>query len=165
MIRMTKQADYGILFLTCMAGEPLREVFTARDLAEEYHLGIPTVSKVLKQLTRGSVLVGHRGIHGGYSLARDAEHISVADIIAALDGPIAITECAGADPSDCRTEPWCPISGHWQRINKAIVGALEGITLAEMVTGVPAELALLDMSGGAPGHVPATRKRPPPIGV
>ena len=132
MIRITKQADYGILLLSRIAGEEGRDVFTARDLSEEFHLGLPTVSKVLKALVRGDVLQSHRGINGGYSLARPAERINVAEIIAALDGPIAITECAGADPGDCRTEPWCPVSGPWQRINRVIFEALRGISLAEM---------------------------------
>ena len=132
MIRITKQADYGILFLTRIARDPEREVFTARDLAEEFHIGVPMVSKVLKLLTRGSVLRSQRGIKGGYSLARSPGEITVSEIVAALDGPIAITECAGSQPTDCRTEPYCAVAEPWQRINQAIVEALNGITLEQM---------------------------------
>jgi len=135
MIRITKQADYGILFLTHLAAAPVGQVFTCRDLAAGFRVSAPMVSKVLKQLARGGVLESHRGIKGGYSLARAPEHISVADIIAAQDGPIAITECAGQEESDCRTEPYCSIAGHWQRINEAILGALRDISLAEMTAG------------------------------
>ena len=131
MIRMTKQADYGIVLLTRLAGEPAR-VFSAAELAEAVHLPGPTVSKIMKLLARGGVLESHRGVKGGYCLARAAERISVAEIITALDGPIAITECIDDSPGECAQEPICAVRGNWQRINDGIRQALEAINLAEM---------------------------------
>lgn len=131
MIRMTKQADYGIVLMTRLASEPERQ-FSAPELAEECQLPQPTVSKILKALTRGELLESHRGVKGGYALARDPEEISVAEIITALEGPIAITECIDDAPGECCQEPICPVRGNWQRINVAIRMALEQIKLAEM---------------------------------
>lgn len=131
MIRMTKQADYGIVLMTRLAGEPRRQ-FSAPELAEECQLPQPTVSKILKALARGELLASHRGVKGGYALARDPQEINVAEIITALEGPIAITECIDDAPGECCQEPICPVRGNWQRINVAIRVALEHIKLAEM---------------------------------
>lgn len=138
MIRMTKQADYGIVLMTRLAAEPDRQ-FSAPELAEECQLPQPTVSKILKALTRGELLESHRGVKGGYALARDPEEIDVAEIITALEGPIAITECIDDAPGECNQEPVCPVRGNWQRINIAIRMALEQIKLAEMTQPIRSE--------------------------
>jgi FeS assembly SUF system regulator len=145
MIRMTKQADYGIVLMTHMAGEPRRQ-FTAGELAEETHLPAPTVSKILKILARQGLLGSHRGVKGGYSLARDTRTITMAQIISALEGPIAITECIDDTPGECSQEPSCAVRGNWQRINDAIRHALETITLAEMAQPLPQRLVTLGHS-------------------
>jgi FeS assembly SUF system regulator len=148
MIRMTKQADYGIVLMTRMAGSPER-LFTAPELATESHLPQPTVSKVLKLLARGGLLESHRGVKGGYTLAQEPEGISVAEVIDALDGPISITECIDDAPGECSQEAICPVRGNWQRINRAIREALEAISLAEMVHPLPHDLVTL---GGSSEH-------------
>lgn len=152
MIRMTKQADYGIVLMTRLASEPER-LFSAPDLAEECQLPQPTVSKILKALARGELLESHRGVKGGYALARDPEEINVAEIITALEGPIAITECIDDAPGECCQEPICPVRGNWQRINVAIRMALEQIKLAEMTHTIrPETLVSIGTSGpAAPG--------------
>ena len=129
MIRITKQTDYGIVLLTHMAVHTERQ-WNAPDLAGETRLPLPMVSKILKLLAREGLLASHRGVKGGYSLAKPAEETSMAEIVAALEGPIAITECIVE--GDCSHEADCSVRGNWQRINEAVRGALEGITLAEM---------------------------------
>lgn len=134
MLRMTKQADYGIVLLSRMAGQPTAR-FTAPELAGETHLPLPMVSKILKILGRGGLLVSHRGAKGGYSLAAPPREISVARMITALDGPIAFTECSDdGSPGLCSQEAGCQIRTNWQRINLAVRDALEAITLAELAT-------------------------------
>ncbi len=142
MIRMTKQADYGIVLMSRMAAEPGR-LYTAGALAAETHLPAPTVSKILKLLAREGLLASQRGVKGGYLLARAPGELSVAEVIAALEGPIAITECIDETPGLCRQEAFCPTRGNWHRINRAIRRALEAITLAEMTQPLPPELVTL----------------------
>ena len=130
MFRMTKMTDYGILLLTQFAAHEDRAAFTARELAHESHLPLPTVGKLLKQLSHGGLLVSQRGIRGGYSLARRPREISVASIIATLEGPVAITECNGA--VRCEHETFCSTRPNWHVINETIRASLEGLTLADM---------------------------------
>ena len=139
---MTKQADYGIVLMTRMAREPERFV-NASELAGDVQLPLPTVSKILKLLARAELLESHRGVKGGYCLAREAEGISVAEIISALDGPIAITECIDDSPGECTQESFCEVRANWQQINHAIRHALDNISLAEMTHPIGAELVAL----------------------
>ena len=150
---MTKQADYGIVLMSHMAGDADRQL-TAGELAEETQLPAPTVSKILKILARHDLLDSHRGVKGGYSLARNTGDISVAEIISALDGPIAVTECIDDSPGECSQEEWCALRGNWQRINHAIRLALENITLAEMSRPLPRSLVTLGSSVQQAATVP-----------
>jgi len=131
MLRITRHTDYGIILMARLADEPF-VVRTATDLAEATGLPLPMVSKVLKHLARRGLVVSHRGASGGYGLARRPEAISVAELIAALEGPIAITDCIAHGPGDCGQWSHCPTQGHWQWINAAIQRALSGVTLAQM---------------------------------
>lgn len=148
MLRMTKQADYGIVLLTRMACEEERR-FAAPELAEETHLPLPTVSKILKVLSRAGVLDSTRGVKGGYCLARQPEHINVADMIEALEGPIAFTECIEDSPGTCTQESSCQVRGNWQRINEAVRGALEHITLADLTAPISPRLVQIASSRNA----------------
>ncbi len=106
--------------------------FTARDIADSAKLPRPVVSKVLKILARDGLLISRRGARGGYGLARPPQEISVAAIIQALEGPIAITECNDEARGGCGLEAGCTVKANWNLINQAIHTALGGITLAEM---------------------------------
>lgn len=132
MIRIAKLTDYGIILLTHFAAEPGQVIHTARDLAARTHLPLPTVSKILKALSRAGLLISHRGVSGGYSLARQPEEISVAQIIGALEGPIALTECSPDAHGLCTLESMCPVQSNWRRINRAVLEALEKLRLSDM---------------------------------
>lgn len=148
MIRITKQTDYGIVLLTHLAAQPERHL-NAPELAAETQLPVPMVSKILKILVREGILLSHRGVKGGYSLARLAQEITMAEIITALEGPIAITECVDVS-SDCSHERLCPVRSNWHRINAAVRGALEGITLADMTGSIPHPQKLVTLGSGRP---------------
>jgi FeS assembly SUF system regulator len=136
VIRLSKLADYGIVIMTTMARHP-EGCHNAPEIAAQSHVPLPMASKILKGLARAGLLASHRGAKGGYGLARSAERISVAEIIAALDGPIALTACIEDGPGECEIEALCPARANWQRINDAIRHALDGITLAEMTQAIP----------------------------
>jgi len=111
------------------------EVLSAHALADRSHLELPTVSKVLKLLVNTGLVDSYRGANGGYSLERNASDISVAEIITAIEGPIAMTECSVKEGL-CAQESICSLRGNWQRISVAVAKAMEGVSLAEMAQPV-----------------------------
>jgi FeS assembly SUF system regulator len=121
--------------------------FTARDIADAVRLPLPVISKVLKMLARDGLLISRRGARGGYGLARHSREISVAAIIHALEGPIAITECNDLIHGECGLESGCPVKANWNLINRAIHSALEKITLAEMTQPLRQPLVNLTPTG------------------
>jgi FeS assembly SUF system regulator len=133
MVRLGKLTDYGLVLMTLFArgdGLPLR---TARDLALESRLPLSTVSKLLKQLLQSGLLTSHRGIKGGYILAKEPREISVIEIISAIEGPMALTECSTDVTGLCNLESYCPIKTNQQIINQAVRGVLDKITLSDLV--------------------------------
>lgn len=130
MLRISKLTDYATVILARLATEPQRR-FTAAQIAAETHLAAPTVSKLLKQLHRQGLVHSTRGLHGGYLLARPASEITAAHILDALEGPVALTECASSD-NHCCIERTCTVAGAWQRVNLAIRRSLQEITLVEL---------------------------------
>lgn len=136
MIRIGKLTDYAIVLLTYLAGDA-EQVQAARDLAAHAQMPLPTVCKILKALSRGELLISHRGVKGGYSLARRPEEISIAEIIGVIEGPIAMTECSARVPGLCELEPVCPVRSNWRRINRAVRQALANLTLADMTRPLP----------------------------
>jgi FeS assembly SUF system regulator len=135
MIRLSKLADYGVVLMTRMANRP-DEVHNTMDLSLLTGLPTPTVSKVLAKLGRHGVLRSVRGAKGGYRLARSPQNISIADIISAIEGPIALTQCMEHALGCCDIEPLCPSRYGWQVINDTVRRSLEGVSLAEISTQV-----------------------------
>jgi FeS assembly SUF system regulator len=140
MIRLSRLADYAVVLLAQMSpelsGAPADKVLTAADLAERTGLPLPTVSKVLKQLAKSDLIDAHRGAMGGYRLAKAAHEITVAAIITAMEGPIAIADCvdhAAEDEIGCAAQKCCALRGNWQMVNDALKEALEKVTLADMM--------------------------------
>lgn len=136
MIKLGKLTDYAVVLLREMAVEPA-VVHTAPRLSERTGLPDPTVAKVLKILGRAGILRSQRGAAGGYGLARGAASISVADIITAMEGPIALTECVSTSLSSCTVETLCPMRGGWEKVNLALSHALESVSLADMMQPLP----------------------------
>src|SRR5580693_2328399 len=132
MIRLAKLTDYGLLLMTSMARKGKTSVHNARDLALLTQLPLPTATKVLKQLLQSGLLVSHRGINGGYSLAKEPADISLAEGIAAIEGPIALTECSTDVTGLCDLERSCPIKTNQRVISEIVRGALQKVMLADL---------------------------------
>ena len=129
MIRMSKLTDYAIVLLAHLARSG--RTLAAQELAARSGVPLPTVSKLCKELAKAGLVVSHRGRHGGYGLARPAEGISVAEIVEALEGPIALTECS-AGSGHCGIEHTCSVGRTWQRLSVAVRRSLSEITLAQL---------------------------------
>ena len=131
MLRISKLTDYGTVLLAHLAANQA-DVCSAADVAQATGIGLPTVSKLFKSLARAGLVTSTRGANGGYRLSRAPQHISAADVIDALEGPVSITECSALD-GDCEHEGVCSVGGAWQRVNIAIRRALEDVTLNDLV--------------------------------
>src|SRR5262252_6314575 len=127
MLRITKLTDYAIVILTHVADEESSQQ-TARDLADRSRLPLPTVGKVLKTLAKAGLLVASRGKKGGYSLAKPSSEISVAEIIEAIEGPLALTECSESAGA-CELMSSCPVKANWQKISAIVRKALMNVSL------------------------------------
>ena len=132
MLRISKLTDYGTLVLAHLpvSNEGLA---SAGQVAAATHLSQPTVSKLLKALVRAGLVVSGRGSRGGYALARPDDEITAAQIIDALEGPVAITECS-SPLGHCSLEPTCQVRPAWQTINQSIRRALAQVSLADLQT-------------------------------
>jgi FeS assembly SUF system regulator len=136
MFRIGKLTDYASVVMTLLA-EQAERVRSATELAALARLETPTVSKLLKSLAQAGLVVATRGAQGGYRLARPASQISVADIIAAMEGPIGFTECA-THVGSCDHESHCGVRGNWRHLSGVVESALRGVSLADMLGGAGA---------------------------
>ena len=132
MIILSKLADYGVIVATHLAAFPDRQV-TASTVAAETRLPQATVAKLLKSLAHAGLVTATRGASGGYRLARGANAISVAEVVAAIDGDIGLTQCS-VHVDECTRTNYCPTRPHWAAINRAVGQALAAVSLDAMVT-------------------------------
>lgn len=134
MFKISRMTDYGVVVMAQLA-QATDSVVTAPGLASAAGLPAPTVAKILKRMGRSGLVTSTRGLHGGYALSRPAARISVADIIAALEGPVEVTACVdGASGEACTVESMCLIRGCWDRVNAAVKRTLNSMSLAEIAT-------------------------------
>jgi FeS assembly SUF system regulator len=129
MLRISKMTDYAILMMVELTRDG--EMLSAQALSERIHVEVPTASKVLKLLAGNDLLESYRGANGGYRVSRTAAEISVAEVIAAIEGPIAMTECS-VEEGLCSQEDNCELRSNWQWISLAVAQALRDVSLAEM---------------------------------
>lgn len=130
-MRLSNLADYAVITMSAAANHCGGERISASELAEETGLPRPTVQKLVSKLTGAGLLRSVRGAHGGLQLARPAAAITVADIVEAVEGPIALTACIEAH-GECDHEKNCTMKPHWPLINAALRNALADITLTQL---------------------------------
>ena len=136
MLRLNRMTDYGAVIL-CVLATQYRfsngDSLTTGDIAEKSGLTQATTAKVLKTLSHSKIVTSTRGKNGGYVLSRSPELISVAAIVEAMEGPIAMTACVETSIDPCSSKHSCFLSGNWERVNDAISASLNGITLAGLI--------------------------------
>ncbi len=134
MLRISKLADYATVIMVTLAGQP-KSFHNAKALSALCQIAAPTVSKCLKQLAAAGLLQSQRGVNGGYGLARPASRISVADMLAAMEGRQGLTECSDVK-GDCQRTADCIMQHNWQTINRAVHSALASVSLAQLASSV-----------------------------
>lgn len=140
-MRLSSLADYAVVMLSAAARHAPGEQLSTTMLADETGVPLPTAQKLMGRLAQAGLLASARGAGGGFRLARAADAISLADIVEAVEGPIAMTACVDDHRHDCGLETSCRVKPHWNVVNDTIRGALGGVSLAMLAsssTGVPA---------------------------
>jgi FeS assembly SUF system regulator len=138
-MRLSSMADYAVVTMSAAARHCGGVRVSAADLAEETGLPVPTVQKLVSLLSKAGLLRSLRGAGGGLQLARPAAAITLADIVEAVEGPIALTSCVEHGRHDCGLEGTCCVQPHWGLVNEAMRGALAGIPLTQLArVGAPA---------------------------
>ncbi len=135
-MRLSSMADYAIVTMAAAARHCGGVRVSAAQLAEETGLPAPTVQKLVSRLTAAGLLRSSRGAGGGLKLGRPAAAISLADIVEAMEGPIALTACVETTRHDCALESACTVRPHWPLINQAMRGALAGVSLTRLAEEV-----------------------------
>lgn len=131
MIKISRLSDYSLVLLKILAAEQPQQSLSAAVLSERSNIAFPTVSKILKLLHEGGVLISTRGANGGYKLLKEPGQLNLAEILAAMEGAPALTECCEA-ANHCVHDSQCTLRQHWQVINKVIIHVLEQFTLADL---------------------------------
>jgi FeS assembly SUF system regulator len=131
-MRLSSLADYAVVMMSAAARHCGQAMLNAGQLAEETGIPLPTVQKLVSKLSSAGLLRSVRGAGGGFKLARPAAAVSLADIIEAVEGPIAMTACVESGKHDCGLEGNCRVQPHWSPVNDAVRGALAGVSLTSL---------------------------------
>lgn len=151
MLRISKLTDYATGLMAWLVRTPQRQM-SAQAMSQEMALPLPTVALLLKRLARAGLVQSCRGAGGGYRLARPPAAISVAEVIVAIEGPVALTECA-LGVGRCAVEATCVTRGNWQLISRAVQVALESVSLADLAAPAVRELKFQALAINAPREV------------
>lgn len=134
-MRLTSLADYAVVMMTAAARHGGNARLSATLLSDETGVPLPTAQKLMGRLAAAGLLTSARGTGGGFRLAREADGISLADIIEAVEGPIAMTCCMDGARNDCALDTHCQVKPHMSVVNGAVRGALQGVSLASLAEG------------------------------
>jgi len=134
MLKLSKMTDYAVVILADMA-QHKNDLLSASVISQNTKLPEPTVSKILKLLSKHDLIVSSRGANGGYALNKSPQDINMADVIAATDAPIALTACVDESATCCDLADTCTIKGQWNPVNIAMQHALENVSLQQMMGG------------------------------
>ena len=169
MTLLSRKADYALLILSYLHARPVGG--TARAAAEKFGLSRPFVANILKELCQKGFVLSHRGVKGGYALARPAASISLADLLEELEDGFRLTACnesahgPHADDGGCSLTAVCTVKGTMAEVHRRLIGVLRGVSLAELfdpATPRPAGLAALPMlaAGGGCSNPTTTEHTP-----
>ncbi len=134
-MRLSNMADYAVVVMSAASRHCGSARISATDLATETGIALPTTQKLVSILSKAGLLRSARGTGGGIQLARPAAAISLADIVEAVEGPIAMTACCESGKHDCAMEGSCHVQPHWAMVNSTVRGALSDVSLSSLAAG------------------------------
>ncbi len=148
-MRLSSFADYAVVVMAAAARHAPGTKLSATMLSAETGVPLPTAQKLMGKLAGAGLLASTRGAAGGFELARATDAVSLADIIEAVEGPIALTSCVDDLRHDCALEQACKVKPHWGVVNEAVRGAFSAVSLASLSSPSAVRAELVDAR--APG--------------
>ena len=130
-MRLSHLADYAVVLMTAAARYPAGARLSATELSADTGVPLPTAQKLMGQLAACGLLSSARGAGGGFALARPAKDITLADIVEAVEGPIAMSACSDGK-FDCALDAHCRVKPHMGIVGNAVRGALGAVSLTEL---------------------------------
>jgi len=149
MLRLSKKTDYALLALQHLASEGASGHASARAIAERFDIPLELLAKILQQLAHYGLVAAHKGVHGGYHLARPPDVISIADVIQAIDGPVTFTACSPSD-TQCEQFAACTVRDPLWRIRERIFSMLQTVSLTDLTVGEARPHVMLTMHKESP---------------
>jgi FeS assembly SUF system regulator len=153
-MRLSHLADYAVVLMTAAARRPAEARLSATELSAETGVPLPTAQKLMGQLAGCGLLLSSRGVSGGFALARPATDISLADIVEAVEGPIAMTVCSEGR-NDCALDAHCRVKPHMGLVGNAVRGALRAVSLETLCSPAKAGVQPRQESVWAPASAGA----------
>jgi Rrf2 family protein len=134
MLKLSKKIEYGLIAIRYIASMPSDRIATAKEIAERYSISYDLLSKVLQKLTKKGIIVSHQGVYGGYSLAKDADQVTLSSVIKAIEGQLpALTQCIADSPNSCSIYDTCTIKSPLVKIQSSIEHVFDTMKVSEIV--------------------------------
>lgn len=132
MIRLSKSADYGLMAMRHLALMPSGCCCSARELAQGHRIPPALMAKLMQRLARSGLVAATHGIKGGYRIARPAQSISLRDVIEAIDGPLAMTDCHDKESEACPQDSTCTVKRPLLEIQARIAAVLAQTSVGDL---------------------------------
>ncbi len=164
MTLLSRKADYALLILSHLDGNPSGG--NARVIADRFEISRPFVANILKELCHKGFVTSHRGVKGGYVLARPPAEVTLAELLEAIDEGFRLAVCAGDPPGTCCLSKVCTVQGPIAEVHRRLLAVLQHVTLAEIfrpaVVGTPSTVALPLLTTSLPTCPQTTPTDPTP---
>tara|TARA_E500000178_G_C17010965_1_gene750522 strand:+ start:1732 stop:2154 length:423 start_codon:yes stop_codon:yes gene_type:complete len=131
MFKITRLADYSVSVISSFSGDK-NEMLSSQDIINKTKLQKATVNKLLSKLVKKDFLLAFRGVNGGYKLKKDLANISIKELIEAIEGPVALTDCLDKNNNNCNLFDICNTKNTWSAVNTAIKETLQGIKIKDI---------------------------------
>ncbi len=137
-MQITRQTEYAIRTALELSTAPFGEFIQTKHISERHSIPEVFLKKTIQLLSRAGLVITQRGSQGGVRLARPSNEITLADILVAIEGPLALNVCLGEN-YHCPNRPTCRVHRIIGRAQAALIKELTRETLADIVSGMPVE--------------------------
>jgi Rrf2 family transcriptional regulator, iron-sulfur cluster assembly transcription factor len=130
-MQFTKAEEYGIFGVLYLAEQPKGRITPLSEISETQGVPEKFLAKIFQSLSKSGLIRSHRGVKGGFSLARPAKDISIREIVETIQGPYFISKCLHSDEVCDKTD--CPIKTLLQEAQDAMIDVFNRHSVADLM--------------------------------